>query len=360
MKYSKAFLSKVNLILFGGLVFGLLSCHGGIKKKADALAVRTSVNLNQKKSDLLAGVSSAICYSGFRSGQHPDRGNGAVNPSYEEVLQDLMILSQEANLKLIRLYDAGENSQMVLRVIKDNKIPIKVLQGIWLKAEISNHETCAWLKAPISSEILQNNRAENKAEINRGIQLANQYPGIIAAVNVGNEALVEWNDHGVAVDSIISYVRKVKASIKQPVSVADNYKWWAKHGTELAKVVDFVAIHVYPIWEGKDIQEGLSFTIKNVSEVRKALPKSRIVITEAGWASLAAEFGQRASEKKQARYYKDLMTWAAKMNITTFFFEAFDEDWKGDTANTLGAEKHWGLYTVDRKKKKVSQNIYDD
>ena len=41
------------------------------------------------------------------------------------------------------------------------------------------------------------------------------------------------------------------------------------------------------------------------------------------------------------------------MNITTFFFEAFDEDWKGDDKEPLGAEKHWGLFTQDRKPKLV-------
>ena len=84
--------------------------------------------------------------------------------------------------------------------------------------------------------------------------------------------MVDWNDHKVSVDTVISYVRTVKKSITQPVTVADNYEWWA-----------------------------------------------------------------------------------AKMNITTFFFEAFDEDWKGDPNNTMGAEKHWGLFTVDRKPKKVMQ-----
>ena len=38
--------------------------------------------LPQSEDMLLAGVSEAVCYSGFRTGQHPDRGDGAVNPSY--------------------------------------------------------------------------------------------------------------------------------------------------------------------------------------------------------------------------------------------------------------------------------------
>jgi hypothetical protein len=38
-----------------------------------------------------------------------------------------------------------------------------------------------------------------------------------------------------------------------------------------------------------------------------------------------------------------------------FFFEAFDEPWKGDPNNPAGAEKHWGLFSVDRTPKKVMQ-----
>ena len=43
------------------------------------------------------------------------------------------------------------------------------------------------------------------------------------------------------------------------------------------------------------------------------------------------------------------------MNITTFFFEAFDEAWKGDPNNSMAAEKNQGLYSNDRKPKKVMQ-----
>ncbi|TLX75031.1 glycosyl hydrolase [Labilibacter sediminis] len=314
----------------------------------------------QSLDDLLEGVSTAICYSGFRSGQHPDRGSGAINPSYDETKEDLLILAKDSNFPLIRVYDSGENSEMVLKVIQENNIPIKVLLGIWLDAELSNHETCAWLTEPIPAEKLAENKQKNLEEIKKGIELANAYPEIITAVNVGNEALVEWNDHKVDTDTIISYVNWVKEQIKQPVTVADNYKWWVDHGVELAKAVDFVSIHVYPVWEGKDINEGLSYTIENVKDVQAALPESKIVITEAGWASVASEFGERASEEKQQQYYHELMDWAAKENITTFFFEAFDEDWKGNPDNAMGAEKHWGIFTVDRKPKLVMKDLYPE
>jgi len=300
-----------------------------------------------------------VCYSGFRSGQHPDRGNGASNPSYDEVLEDLNILSEDLDFRLIRLYDSGENSRMVLNVIKENNINIKVFLGIWLKAELSNHKTCEWLTEPIRDDVLQKNKELNLQEINRGIKLAKQYEDIIIAINVGNEALVDWNDHKVDTDTIISYVQSVKSSVNQEVTVADNYKWWADHGTDLARTVDFISIHVYPVWEDKDIQQGLSYSIDNIMEVQKAIPDARIVITEAGWPSVASEFGERASEEKQQQYYKEFMSWSEKMNFTTFWFEAFDEDWKGNDDNPLGAEKHWGLFTVDRKPKKVVKYAFE-
>jgi hypothetical protein len=70
-------------------------------------------------------------------------------------------------------------------------------------------------------------------------------------------------------------------------------------------------------------------------------------------ALLAIEFGGRASGAKQAGYFTELRDWAAATNTTVFFFEAFDEPWKGDPANPRGAEKHWGLFFVDRAPKQV-------
>jgi exo-beta-1,3-glucanase (GH17 family) len=36
-----------------------------------------------------------------------------------------------------------------------------------------------------------------------------------------------------------------------------------------------------------------------------------------------------------------------------FFFEVFDEPWKGDPHDPLTIEKHFGLYYVDRSPKQV-------
>ncbi|GAB4316770.1 MAG: hypothetical protein Kow00127_08370 [Bacteroidales bacterium] len=283
-----------------------------------------------------------------------------MNPSEEEILEDLQILANRMGYKLIRLYDSDESSETVLRMIRDHNLSIKVMLGIWLRAEISNHEGCPWLDEPVPEEELLANRTLNHEEIQRGIRLANEYDTVVVAVNVGNEALVDWNDHMVPEDTVIRYVRQVRRQIMQPVTVADNYKWWALHGRKLAGEVDFVSVHTYPVWEGKNATEALAWSIENLLEVRQALPGATLVITEAGWPTVASEFANLAGEKEQWQYFSEIVEWSKKMNITTFWFEAFDEDWKGDPANPDGAEKHWGLFTTDRQPKLTAKKVMNE
>jgi exo-beta-1,3-glucanase (GH17 family) len=315
-------------------------------------SVQAKTTYQQSADHLLHGETMAVAYSGFRAGQHPDRGNGAINPSDAEILEDLKILLSH-NLDLIRLYDSGENSATTLKMIKQHKLPIKVLLGIWLDAEVSNHEGCPWLELPIPAQKLFDNKIKNMVEVQRGITLAKKYPNIVIAINVGNEALVDWNDHMVSLNNVIGYVREVKEGISQPVTVADNYEWWIRDGEKLAAELDFIGVHTYPAWENKTIDEALTYTIENIESVHKALPNKPIVILEGGWATTAKEFSTQANEANQKRYYDEIMQWSEKSNTTFFFFEAFDEPWKGDPTNLEGAEKHWGLFNVDRTQKQV-------
>ncbi len=328
------------------LALGLASCSPGVQE------VAAPIDFVQSTDALIAGETIAVAYSGFRTGQHPDRGFGAVNPSDVEILEDLEILLAH-DLKLVRMYDTGENTRRTLELIREHELPINVLLGLWLSAEISNHEGCPWLHEPIPDEQLAANTLRNTAEVKRGIELANEFDEIVVAVNVGNEALVEWNDHMMSLERVIGFVRQVKASIEQPVTVAENYDWWRKDGAPLAAVVDFIGVHTYPVWENKAIDEALAYTIDNIRLVRAALPDKPIAILEAGWATSATEFGERANQADQARYFEQMSSWSAKTNTTVFFFEAFDEPWKGDENDPLGAEKHWGLFFVDRTPKQV-------
>lgn len=311
----------------------------------------------QRPSDLLDPQPLALSYSGFRRGQYPDRGQGAKNPSRKEILEDLRLLSGPAGIRLIRVYDCRENSRTVLELIRSEKLPLKVMLGAWLNAEISQHETCEWIKVPVPKEVLTANRKSNEQEVQRAIALAKEFPDVVAAVNIGNETLVDWNDHRLSVERLAGFLRQAREALPQPVTTAENYAAWVRYAKELAGVVDFAGVHTYPIWEKKTLSQSMAFTLENLTAVQQALPGIPIAIAEAGWATTASEFPEEANEKKQARYFKDLLEWAGKNHVTVFWFEAFDEDWKGDPNNPQGAEKHWGLYNLDRKPKLAAREV---
>jgi beta-glucanase (GH16 family)/exo-beta-1,3-glucanase (GH17 family) len=318
----------------------------------EVIAPATPTVSEEQDTVLLNGELLGVAYSGFRDGQHPDRGLGAINPTDAQINEDLDILVDHG-FKLIRLYDAGENTETVLRLIRERELPIKVMLGLWLEAEISNHEGCAWLTEPIPQSKLDANQGKNQAEIERGIELAREYSDSVVALNVGNEALVDWTDHLVSLDSVISYVRQVKHNVDQPVTVAENYAWWISEGAPLAAELDFVAVHTYPVWEDKTIDEALAYTVANIDAVQAALPAYPIVILEAGWATQSVVFDAQANEENQHRYIVELARWSASSGIPVFVFEAFDEPWKGDPDKAQGAEKHWGLFNVDRTPKQI-------
>ena len=61
----------------------------------------------------------------------------------------------------------------------------------------------------------------------------------------------------------------------------------------------------------------------------------------------------------QAIYYADLMAWSREVGMLIFVFEAFDEPWKG-SPDPMEPEKHWVLFTVERRPKEVMQQQYPE
>jgi exo-beta-1,3-glucanase (GH17 family) len=306
-----------------------------------------------KKLNIQPG--NAICYSGYRKGQSP---NKQIYPSYQQVKEDLLILSRY--WKYLRLYDSGRHSEIVLEVIQKEKLEFKVMLGAFIAAEMNNFG-CPW-GAIYPEKVLKYNRKRNIEEIDKLIELANHYPGIIFSLSAGNEATVDWTDHFVSVENVIEYVKRIKKGAPQPVTFCENYVPWHNKLEKLVEELDFISIHTYPVWEYKHIHEALEYTKKNFFGVANKYPQKPVIITEAGWATQSSGRGidpENASEEYQEIYFNDLMEWSEKEGIITFVFEAFDEPWKGSNEK-LEPEKHWGLFYENRKPKKVMRAIYKE
>ena len=230
--------------------------------------------------------------------------------------------------------------------------------GAYIGAELNNFG-CPW-GIIYTEEELKKNKKNNLKQIRKLIKLANQYPDIIFSLSAGNEATVDWTDHYVPVDKIISYVRMLKKEVSQPVTYCDNYVPWYEKLKPLVDEVDFISIHTYPVWEYKNIHEAMEYTRQNYHSVADKYPDKPVIITEAGWATNSNGRGilpENTSQELQTVYYNNLVKWSTKAGILTFVFEAFDEPWKG-SPEELEPEKHWGLFTVDRKPKKVMRAPY--
>jgi exo-beta-1,3-glucanase (GH17 family) len=300
-------------------------------------------------------VGNAICYSGYRNGQSPDR---RIYPSLAEIREDLLILHR--HWRLLRLYDCSPHGERVLEVIRAEKLDFRVMLGAYLGAEMNNFG-CPW-GATYSEEQLEANLAENDAEVGRLMALARRYEDIVFSVAVGNEATVDWTDHFVSVERMIEHVQRVKRGVAQPVTFCENYVPWQHKLRELVTELDFISLHTYPVWEYKHVHDALHYSKDNYHSVAHLYPGKPVVITEAGWATSSNGRGihpENSSQDLQQIYYEDLMAWTQAEGILTFVFEAFDEEWKG-SSDPLEPEKHWGLFTTDRRPKKVMQALYPE
>jgi exo-beta-1,3-glucanase (GH17 family) len=292
---------------------------------------------------------NAICYSGYREGQSPA---AEVFPTYEQVREDLLILNRYWHY--IRIYDPNKHAELVLEVIRREKMDLKVMIGMCLFAEMNNKD-CPWDGGHLTPEQMAANQALNRLQVEKLILLANRYPDSVFAISAGNEATVNWSDHQVPVESIIEYVRTIKQRTSQPVTFCENYVPWLGKLSKLGEEIDFISLHTYPIWESIGIEDALQYTIENYESVKEIYLDKTIVITEAGWATRSNGRGippQNANEDFQKQYYESLVRWSQENGILTFVFEAFDEEWKG-SPEPLEPEKHWGLFTIERKPKKV-------
>lgn len=300
-------------------------------------------------------VGQAICYSGYREGQSPDL---RLYPSVEQIREDLHLLAR--HWQLLRLYDCSPHAERVLQVIREDRLPLRVMLGAYLGAEMNNFG-CPW-GGVYPEEQLEANRRENAAELERLVALARRHEDIVFSVAVGNECTVDWNDHYVPVPRMIDYVRRVRARLAQPVTFCENYVPWQGKLAPLVAELDFISVHTYPVWEYKHIHDALDYTKDNVASVARLYPDKPVVITEAGWCTASNGRGMHAEhavQELQAIYVRDLMDWTRAEGLLCFVFEAFDEPWKG-SPDPLEPEKHWGLFTVDRRPKLAMRALYPD
>ena len=350
-------------------------------------------------ADILGNPNKqAISYGGYRTASRD------TVPTVDQIKDDMRILSA-MGIKILRTYNTElaelPNLLEAITALKkeDSSFEMYVMMGAWINCK------GAFTDSPDHS---QEDEVFNKAEIERAVQYAQQYPDIIKIISVGNEAMVHWAASYFVSPSVIlkwvNYVQDLKAKGDLPddlwVTSSDNFASWgggdASYHNEdldnLIKAVDYISVHTYPFHDTHYNQKYWVISQENTQNLTKlesiddAMKRAKdyaisqynsvkdyvtdlginkpLHIGETGWATISSGLygskgSQAADEYKQALYYNHMREWTSKNNISCFFFEAFDEIWK-DASNSQGSENHFGLFTIDGKAKYALWSSVDE
>ena len=327
---------------------------GGLRALSPEFALRKAVNYSPYRTATTVGDAS----------KSTDIANEVITD--EMIIEDLTLL-KKAGFGMIRLFNSDEKVALrTLRVISDraNNLDFKVYLGMWMAGY---------------------NDAENKAQMALGVALANSYPSIVLAVSVGNETLVNWSDHAMSPAVLASHLASVRSQIKQPVTTDDNWAYYAAADRSILDNIDFAAVHTYAMvdthynptfWDWKQLGEtDLSKRAAKMMAAafeasksdynaarsyldKKGLAAMPIVIGETGWkaqdSSGANWYKYLAHPVNQKMYFERLLAWANEGKVgagpkAIFYFEAFDEQWKG-------TDDKWGLFNKNREARYVIQD----
>ena len=378
MKISfKIFIAVIAFIFFVG-------CNSKNKVKLE-LAIKPAMTAATilGNSDYLA-----ISYGGYRHVDHD------IEPTIEELKEDMKLLAA-MGIKILRTYKVHlpQASNLLTAIselkMEDASFEMYVMLGAWIDCKN------AWTALEPDHE---NESERNAVEIATTVALAKQYPDIVKVIGVGNEAMVKWAaSHYVQPNVILKWVNHLQELKKSGVlskdlwiTSSDDFSSWGGGGAEyhtpdlekLIKAVDYISMHTYayhnshynPVyWEVPDAEKEFSdiekvdsamlraksFAMTQYNSVKNYVASlgihKPIHIGESGWATKSNGFygqnGSRATDEyKQGLYYQHIREWTNKEEISCFYFEAFNEQWK-DAGNPLGSENHFGLINFEGEAK---------
>ena len=353
----------------------------------------------------------AFSYGGYR-GVSRD-----IAPTHEQLIEDLKILSA-MGVKVLRTYNTSQYPQVAslleaIRALKnqDPDFEMYLMIGTWIEAHnawksgVWNEEKNAW-DGDTLTDHYRGNIENNTREIDTAVAMANQYPDIVKAIAVGNEAMVQWAvNYFVYPNTILKWVNHLQALKASGdlnpdiwITSSDNYESWGGGAkvyqtddlAALIKAVDFVSVHTYPFhdsfynqdfWGVLPDEEQLSKQEMTAAAMARAVDYAAsqyqgvadyieslgldkpIHIGETGWASndsaaYGAKGSKAADEYKEKLFYNYMRDWTDGAGMSLFYFEAFDEQWK-DSADAGGSENHFGLIKLNNEVKYTLWDLFD-
>lgn len=260
------------------------------------------------------GQLAGVTYSGYRPDQDPQK---ARYPTEAQIREDMAILAKHTHR--LRLYASNEGPNVAAIA---NDYGIDVMAGAWL----------------------QGNAGRDRNELNALIENA-KLPNV-SRLLVGNEVMLRGD---MSAEQLARYIDEVKKKTKKPVSTAEPWTMWMTQ-PELAKHVDFIAVHLLPYWDEVPAAGAADFSISRLKAMQEKFPGKKIVVTETGWPSAGDDSGHaKASLQNETLYLRSFVQKATEVGADYYIIEAFDEPYKAKTEGKVGM--YWGVLNGARQMK---------
>ncbi len=269
-----------------------------------------------------------LCYGPFRDGQNPNEGSF---PSAQSIETDIKLM-KNCLTDTIRTYGIGETFYVIPELC--HKYGLFLYAGAWLDMT----------RAAVDQPELDNMAAVAQT-VNKDI---------IRGFIVGNEILLNnFNNYNYLLDCVKYLRQKLNTlGVKIPVGVAETYNSILNNKASMKELLDscdFIMVHIYPFWEGNNIEGAADILSAIFRTVRDAFPDKHIILGETGWPSEGSAVGSAVpGQENQNKFVSEFLSLSETEDIPYFLFEVFDEEWKtgeGDVG------PHWGIFESEGKPK---------
>jgi exo-beta-1,3-glucanase (GH17 family)/cellulose synthase/poly-beta-1,6-N-acetylglucosamine synthase-like glycosyltransferase len=264
------------------------------------------------------GLLTGLSYNGANRWQSPLEGQA---PPPEGLERDLALLSRHT--RRIRTYAAADHAALPAIARAHG---LQVMLGAWL----------------------DDRPEDNRRELAAAIDQARSHPNVHRLI-VGNETQLKAT---LPPNRLATYLDQARAALRETaveVSTAEPWHVWLAQ-PQLARHVDFIAIHVLPYWEKVSIESAVQTSLQQIARVQARFPDRRVVVAEIGWPSNGPPLGAaRATTANQALFIRRFLQQAHAAGLDYYLIEAFDQPWKMATEGRAGA--YWGLWDTWREAK---------
>ncbi len=259
-----------------------------------------------------------VSYAPFRRAGHTPF-DAALVVAPELIEADLRLLSTLSGC--VRTYGVDHGLDAVPAIAR--RLGLRVVLGVWIGRD----------------------SAANAAQLQRALALSREHADVVDLLMVGNEVLLRRELSPQALAALLADARR---RTKVPVSYADVWEFWLRHGDALREHVDVISVHVLPYWEDHPVavRSAVEHVRSIAARTRAAFAPLPVFVAETGWPAFGRQRGPaRPGVVEQARFVREMQASAAPAagGLPAFnVIEAFDQPWKRALEGAMGG--YWGLF----------------